>query len=987
MNTKHKFNRMPANILSIVAILAIAFSAAGVALGTTVTSARADAPWWQDDFDGSLGEPWFWVNENSNQWSLTEQPGFLRIYTSPYPTGSENLLLRPPDADKFTLETRLLFEPSVNFQFAGLVIWQDESNALQLGRAFCDVEEACVGNGIYFDYTEGGTWMGNFGTPVDNPSEAYLRLEYAGGIAQGYYSADGTNWMLIGVHEVAEGFTINGIGLTSSQNYYADAIPADFDYFAERSAPWLIAFPENDAVEGWEWPEGATVYLTIDNAPEGFVREGTAEVTSWGDPRTYVLFDFAGEGGYDLQVGDEVTLTDEFGTTTTHTVQYLSVVEANGETDTVTGTSYDGASVQVWPHGYDQDYTIDILVGEDESWQADFGALGFTNIEETGGRSWIVTEGGNATAVDWHVTYPRFTVFPEWEWFDGLDWPDGANVVITVKDKPECTTSKESWGYFFNGSFGEGCDVVVGDEVTFTYGDIVRTHTVRNLAIAKVNQEDDLVKGTADAGAEVHVWPHATGQEQIVIANPKGKWDVDFTGIYDLMPGDGGRSEIRDEMSNATAVDWYVSKPRIVASITEDWFYLQEFSPDKILDFTVYEAQGGKPIWKGTVTTDRSGFAWIDSEGRWNLEPGNYLVVKDGSNTKDLIIEGFTFDVFDVSLGFLQGTAPEPFGRAVSVGIGCWQRDDLTMEVTTNENGAWVADFGAPVPHDFGCVYAQIYDSDGDASELRPDRIVDLWVSAYTYDYGTWVAGDHRYHFEATWTGGSEITDEIYFNVSDEAELYDGFALLRPGAVRAGTDCPAVGAIHPDQLTRFLAGYVTDQAMTYEEAMTFFESLTAEAVWDGGTSADLIRHEILPFRLDDWLQYVCTFTAKLILANQPDWVNSGITVSAGQSFTVEASGLMNPCSDTYPNGPDFCIFYAPEGAEGVVPYENEFGIFPGPGLRFMALLGRIGDGEPFYVGAGGTFTAEQDGTLWFTPNDNLRTDNQGAYSVLVWLEP
>ena len=96
---------------------------------------------------------------------------------------------------------------------------------------------------------------------------------------------------------------------------------------------------------------------------------------------------------------------------------------------------------------------------------------------------------------------------------------------------------------------------------------------------------------------------------------------------------------------------------------------------------------------------------------------------------------------------------------------------------------------------------------------------------------------------------------------------------------------------------------------------------------------------------------------------------------------------MDPCSDTYPNGAEICIFYTPIGGEGVVPYENEFGIFPGPGLPFMALLGRIGDGEPFYVGEGGTFTAEQDGALWFTPNDNLRTDNQGAYGVLVWLEP
>jgi hypothetical protein len=121
------------------------------------------------------------------------------------------------------------------------------------------------------------------------------------------------------------------------------------------------------------------------------------------------------------------------------------------------------------------------------------------------------------------------------------------------------------------------------------------------------------------------------------------------------------------------------------------------------------------------------------------------------------------------------------------------------------------------------------------------------------------------------------------------------------------------------------------------------------------------------------------------IRNQASWVNSGITLSAGQSFTVEAHGRMNPCSDTYPNGAVYCVFFAPQGGEGVVTHNNEYGIFPLLGERFMALLGRIGSGEPFYIGAGGTFTADHAGTLWFTPNDNTRTDNRGTYTVLVRL--
>ena len=52
----------------------------------------------------------------------------------------------------------------------------------------------------------------------------------------------------------------------------------------EASTLWLIAFPENEAVEGWDRPAGNTVYLTINNAPQSFIQSGIADVTPWGDP-------------------------------------------------------------------------------------------------------------------------------------------------------------------------------------------------------------------------------------------------------------------------------------------------------------------------------------------------------------------------------------------------------------------------------------------------------------------------------------------------------------------------------------------------------------------------------------------------------------------------------------------------------------------------------------------------------------------------------
>jgi hypothetical protein len=961
--------------------------------------------------------------------------------------------------------------------------------------------------------------------------------------------------------------------------------------------PHFTVFPEWEWFDGLNWPDGSSVTITVAGKPEcETVKE------SWGG-----FFNGSFGAGCDLVIGDTVTFTDGV-TTRTHTVQNLAIKSVNAKNDTIKGIASPGTEVYVWPHatGQQQLATTDA----EGIWKVSFAGV-FDLVPGEAGRSEIRDEFENATAVDWYVPNPRFTVFPEWEWFDGMDWADGEKVTITVAGKPECKVRKTSWGSFFNGSFGEGCDVVPGDTVTFKSGMTTRIHVVQDLAITAVDAAADTITGTADAGAIVNVWPHATGQQLQATADSTGNWQADFTEVFDLVPGECGRSQINDAVGNATAVDWcmpnprfgvranvdqvegwewtegetvtltaddpdtggidytatqtvglapwdpnqtyvsfnlwnvyniqpgdvvslsngsftktttvtnlaftdidvdhdvvtgiaapnshvdiwacenascinrhvdadgggvwiadfgnagaqgdeqntfnivlatwidssqndedgdqtfwgqnvpnpyieaapfsdwvharewpigtlmtleiddpsdglgdvdysatatmgqapwnpndpndivadfrwpdefapgpgyvltmsgngqsktltitnlsitnfdleadtvsgtgtpnaqiqvcanipnrcitrwvtpdkkgnwkanygvpgtgkddpdtfdvqqgsngwaaeydadsdrtwfdwWVPNPRIVASVTEDWFYVNDFIPNATLNYSVYESQGGRRLSEGTALTDSSGYVWVNADGRWNLEPGNYLVISDGTSTKDLVVEGITFDVFDLTNGRLIGTAPEPYGRTVWVGIGWQYQDTWAMDVVTDENGDWIADFGKPVPGDYWWVAAQIFDADGDASEVRPSNVIN-------------------------WT--------------------------------------------------------------------------------------------------------------LVIGNQPDWVDSGIPVSAGQSFTVQALGLMNPCSDTYPNGDDICIFYTPVGAEWVVPYENEFGIFPGPALRFIALLGRIGDGEPFYIGEGGTFTAEQDGTLWFTPNDNLRTDNQGAYSLLVSTEP
>jgi serine/threonine protein kinase len=184
----------------------------------------------RDDFDNQLAEGWTWLAEDQARWSLTEVPGWLQIMASDAsfdgPSFPTNVLLRAAPAGDFEITTLLRFTPTSNFQFGGLVVFQDKANVLQFGRAFCDLVDWCVGDGIYFDNFEGGSIVANYKTTIRN-SEIYLRLQRVGNTYMGSYSEDGENWTNLG--EFTRELSQVRVGLMAAQA--AEPIPAEFDYF------------------------------------------------------------------------------------------------------------------------------------------------------------------------------------------------------------------------------------------------------------------------------------------------------------------------------------------------------------------------------------------------------------------------------------------------------------------------------------------------------------------------------------------------------------------------------------------------------------------------------------------------------------------------------------------------------------------------------------------------------------------------------------
>jgi beta-xylosidase len=203
----------------------------------SATESVTDPNYFRDDFDSTLGAGWQWLNEDPDNWSLSAVPGTLQINVDGGQVSDEtirNLLLRQAPTGNFQIETKVTFKPTADFQVAGLIIYESPPNLIQAGRAFCDLPDVCVGEGLYVDYYNNG----NFVTPnfavAYTDSDAYLRLVRQGDTYTFQSSSNGSEWILRG----GTVSTMNPfqIGLVAGQNT-VDIIPALFDYFEVRSLP------------------------------------------------------------------------------------------------------------------------------------------------------------------------------------------------------------------------------------------------------------------------------------------------------------------------------------------------------------------------------------------------------------------------------------------------------------------------------------------------------------------------------------------------------------------------------------------------------------------------------------------------------------------------------------------------------------------------------------------------------------------------------
>ena len=224
--------------------------------GPVPSSAAVYDYFWRDEFSGEPLHPlWSWVREDPSYWSLTANPDFLRITTQEggilgTSNNQRNILVTDAPSGDFQITTKVEFDPSENFQYAAIQVYQDDDNFVQLNRAWAG------GDTVNFDKEIGGSFTN---TQTSEAADTiWLRIVREGIKYTAFTSPDGIGWTQVGQYTAQ--LSNAKIGLAAANNLGGvGEIAADFDFFELQAMfpdfgkSWTDGFGGPLLNPAWTW--------------------------------------------------------------------------------------------------------------------------------------------------------------------------------------------------------------------------------------------------------------------------------------------------------------------------------------------------------------------------------------------------------------------------------------------------------------------------------------------------------------------------------------------------------------------------------------------------------------------------------------------------------------------------------------------------------------------------------------------------------------
>jgi len=594
-------------------------------------------------------------------------------------------------------------------------------------------------------------------------------------------------------------------------------------------------------VEGYDWPVGATVTLTIDDP--GTLPNPDVTKVQTADSNGNAIFNDV--GGLDLAAGMYVTMDD--GTTfKDHTVTPLAISDIDTANDTISGTDTPGADINISANcGGSNAFRLATADGSGD-WSVDFSVIGSPPEDTTcdigpgsQGEALEPDYDADHTDVDWRVPDPHISAQPLNDVVNGWqDWELGATAILTIDDpgtvdNPDYTNTTPvvfhpgdpnmTWFHFeFSGVY----DLKPGDIVTVTDGTHTKFHVVTPVEVTSADVASDTVSGTAENGSYVYteICDMSDCYRRHELVDGSGDWTADFSvpgdeqgedTTYDLQPGDSGNTIQWDDDGDETIIDWRIRNPVIGARANHNNLEGWDWPVGPTLTITIDDpltvtspdysttTNAAVPPWDQNQT-----YFFLDLNGVYDLQAGDVVSVTDGSTTKNHTVTVLEVTSVDPGADVVSGTASP--SSDVEVGIcdefGCAQRFP-----TADTNGDWSADFSTPgggpgeegtwdIVPGTGGDSAQ-YDGDGDSTRFG-------WNAP---SYTLHAVPSHPEVHGHDWPSGASIT--MYVDDDDNlvnGTLYSDTKLADPGD--CGEPCFDLQGVFDLQVGQFVT--FTDGSVT-----------------------------------------------------------------------------------------------------------------------------------------------------------------------------
>ncbi|MEW5829568.1 MAG: hypothetical protein AB1846_11800 [Chloroflexota bacterium] len=556
-------------------------------------------------------------------------------------------------------------------------------------------------------------------------------------------------------------------------------------------------------VEGYDWPVGASVTLTIDDPSNGVGTDFTDTQTA--DSGGTARFDNV--GGIDLAAGMYLTMGD--GTTfKDHTVTILALSGVDPGTDTVFGTGTPGVFINTWAQCGSQTATRYVYPDINGDWIADYSVPGAQPDEQTlcdiqpGSRGEVMEPDAEAdhTDIDWRVPDPKFSAHPNDDQVDGWDWLLGQTAVLEIDDpltlpNPDYIDSTTVVVHpgdpnqtFISFNFSGIYDLQPGHNVSVTDGTNTKTHTVTPVAVTGTDPGGDTVSGTAEIGSSVYteICDFSGCYHRNEIADGSGNWTADFSvagdepgeePTYDIQPGTGGNTIQWDNDRDETLVGWRAPMYTLHAVPSHPEVHGHDWPSGANVTLTIDDDlnPGNGMLYTDTQLSAPGpcGEPCFDLLGVFNLQVGHYVSMTDGAVTKTVHVSVLHVTGIDTASDTLSGVADA--GSDVMVNLH--SQGGIGRRVVAAGDGTWTADFSTPGDENWEQNSADLVPGDhGRAIQLNPDGsddgTLEYWgipPTAFTKNSPPNGALNRPINLTLSWSASSpEATYEYCYDTTND---------------------------------------------------------------------------------------------------------------------------------------------------------------------------------------------------------------------------